>query len=62
MEVAELIEILKTFKPKQEVRVYKDFPYGVRRAVPASPHRVTDANTLDREERGLPRFILISSL
>ena len=58
MTVAELIEKLKTFKPEQEVRVYK-YIGDTNRAALVLYDRVLSVNTITREERGLPEFVLI---
>ncbi len=57
MKQRELIKVLETFKPEQEIRIYRDFPDGKRRAVIVE--RVVSVNTITREEKGLPEFILI---
>ena len=59
MTVAELIDRLKHEKQDREVRVYRTYPDGIRRAVPL--RKVYSVNTMTREEKGLPEFIILNS-
>ena len=57
MKLAELVELLREYPQDIEVRVYKDFPNRTRGAVLVTG--VEKVNTLAREERSLPSFLIV---